>query len=107
MLHTLFTLDNHEPAPFLPESIKGISTRGVTLLLDVPRVAPGIEALERMLRIAATLAAGLGGRVVDDNRAALTEAGVGRIKEQVRSIHAAMAKQGVPAGGARALRLFA
>jgi hypothetical protein len=104
--HTLFTLDNHEPAPFLPESIKGISTRGITLLLDVPRVAHGGEALERMLQIAVSLAAGLGGHVVDDNRAALTAAGADRIKEQLRSIHAAMAQHGVPAGGARALRLF-
>jgi len=103
---TLFTLDNHEPAPFLPESIKGISTHGITLLLDVPRVAHGIEALELMLQIASSLAKALGGRVVDDNRAALSEAGTARIKEQLRSIHAAMAKRGVPAGGARALRLF-
>jgi FtsZ-interacting cell division protein ZipA len=103
---TLFTLDNHEPAPFLPESIKAISTRGVTLLLDVPRVARGVEALEQMLRIAGGLAAGLGGNVVDDNRATLTEAGAERIKGQLRSIHAAMAKQGVQPGGARALRLF-
>jgi len=104
--HTLFTLDNHEPAPFLPESIKGISTHGITLLLDVPRVAHGAEALELMLRIAAGLATGLGGRLVDDNRAELTEAGAARIKEQLRSIHAVMAQHGVPAGGARALRLF-
>jgi FtsZ-interacting cell division protein ZipA len=104
--HTLFTLDNHEPAPFLPESIKGISTRGITLLLDVPRVARGIESLELMLKIASGLASGLDGHVVDDNRAALTEAGAARIKEQLRSIHAAMAAHGVPAGGTRALRLF-
>jgi hypothetical protein len=104
--HILFTLDNHEPAPFLPESIKGISTHGVTLLLDVPRVAHGLDALEQMLGIAGGLAAGLGGRVVDDNRALLTEAGAERIEEQLRSIHAAMAQHGVPAGGARALRLF-
>ena len=103
---TLFTLDNHEPAPFLPESIKGISTHGITLLLDVPRVAQGMEALELMFQIASSLATALGGRVVDDNRAALSEAGTARIKEQLRSIHAAMAKRGVPAGGARALRLF-
>jgi FtsZ-interacting cell division protein ZipA len=104
--HTQFTLDNHEPAPFLPESIKGISTHGITLLLDVPRVARGIETLEQMLKIAAGLAAGLGGQVVDDNRAPLSETGAARIKEQLRSIHAAMAQQGVPAGGSRALRLF-
>jgi hypothetical protein len=103
---TLFTLDNHEPAPFIPESIKAISTHGITLLLDVPRVAHGVEALELMLQIASSLATALGGRVVDDNRAALSEAGAARIKEQLRSIHAAMAKRGVPAGGARALRLF-
>ena len=36
---TLFTLDNHEPMPFVPEQIKTLSTDGVTLLLDVPRVA--------------------------------------------------------------------
>jgi len=103
---TLFTLDNHEPAPFLPESIKGVSTHGITLLLDVPRVAHGIEALELMLQIAGSLATALGGRLVDDNRAALSEAGTARIKEQLRSIHAVMMKRGVPAGGARALRLF-
>ena len=38
---TLFTLDNHEPAPFLPEQIKHLTTSGITLLLDVPRVADG------------------------------------------------------------------
>ena len=103
---TLFTLDNHEPAPFLPEQIKTLSTRGITLLLDVPRVANGGESLERMLRIAAGFATAIGGCLVDDNRTELSEAGISRIKEQVRSIQAAMAARDVPAGSARALRLF-
>jgi hypothetical protein len=103
---TLFTLDNHEPAPFLPESIKGLSTGGVTLLLDVPRVARGAEALDRMLELARHLATALGGNLVDDNRAALSETGIARIKEQVRTIHAKMDLSGIPAGSARALRLF-
>jgi hypothetical protein len=103
---TLFTLDNHEPAPFLPESIKGLTTRGVTLLLDVPRVANGAGVLDRMLEVAGAVAHTLGGRLVDDNRAPLTEAGIARIKEQLRSIHAAMEQRGIPAGGARALQLF-
>ena len=103
---TLFTLDNHEPAPFLPEQIKSISTRGITLLLDVPRVANGGEVLERMLEIAAGFAVAIGGCLVDDNRTELSEAGISRIKEQVRSIQAAMAARDVPAGSARALRLF-
>jgi hypothetical protein len=103
---TLFTLDNHEPAPFLPEQVKNLTTRGVTLLLDVPRVADGARALARMLEVAASLATSLGGKLVDDNRIALTEAGVARIQAQVRSIQAAMAGRGIPAGSARALRLF-
>jgi hypothetical protein len=104
--HTLFTLDNHEPAPFLPESIKGLTTRGITLLLDVPRVANGIAVLDRMLEIARHLAATLGGTLVDDNRAPFSDAGIARVKEQVHSIHAAMEQREMPAGGSRASRLF-
>jgi len=103
---TLFTLDNHEPAPFLPERIQGLTTRGITLLLDVPRAAAGIDVLDRMIGIANGFTAALGGRLVDDNRAVLSESGIARIREQVRSIHAAMEAYGIPAGGARALRLF-
>ncbi|HUF79596.1 MAG TPA: cell division protein ZipA C-terminal FtsZ-binding domain-containing protein [Burkholderiales bacterium] len=103
---TLFTLDNHEPAPFLPESIQGISTRGLTLLLDVPRVGDGAEVLDLMLDVARHLAGELAGKLVDDNRAALSETGIARIKEQVRSIHAAMERHGIPAGSPKALRLF-
>jgi len=103
---TLFTLDNHEPAPFLPERIQGLTTHGVTLLLDVPRAAAGVEVLDRMVDIANSFATALGGRLVDDNRAALSEAGIARIREQVRSIHATMDAHGIPAGSSLALRLF-
>ena len=103
---TLFTLDNHEPAPFLPERIQGLTTHGITLLLDVPRAAAGIEVLDRMVGIANSFATALGGRLVDDNRAVLSETGITRIREQVRSIHATMDAHGIPAGSSRALRLF-
>src|SRR6185295_12267492 len=82
---TLFTLDNHEPAPFLPEQIKQLSTRGITLLLDVPRVADGHGALDVMLRTGAQLANGLGGMLVDDNRVALSEKSVAAIQQQLKS----------------------
>jgi len=103
---TLFTLDNHEPAPFLPERIQGLTTHGVTLLLDVPRAAAGIVVLDRMVGIANSFATALGGRLVDDNRAPLSETGITKIREQVRSIHATMEAHGIPAGSSRALRLF-
>jgi hypothetical protein len=103
---TLFTLDNHEPAPFLPERIKTLSTHGITLLLDVPRVGDGIRVFERMLELARSFAAALGGKLVDDNRVALSDAGIARIKEQLRSIHAAMETHGIAAGSEQARRLF-
>lgn len=104
--HTLFTLDNHEPAPFLPEQIKHLSTSGVTLLLDVPRVADGHIALELMLRTGALLADGLGGALVDDNRVALSDNSVRAIQQQLKTIHARMEARGMAPGSERALRLF-
>ena len=103
---TLFTLDNHEPAPFLPEQIKHLSTSGVTLLLDVPRVADGVAALEVMLSTAAQLAQALGGTLVDDNRVALTESAVRAIEQQLTSIQSKMEARGMAPGSERALRLF-
>ena len=103
---TLFTLDNHEPAPFLPERIRSLSTKGLTLLLDVPRATAGSDVLDRMVGIANEFAATLGGLLVDDNRAPLSDSGIARIRDQVRSIHATMEARGIPAGSPRALRLF-
>lgn len=103
---TLFTLDNHEPAPFLPEQINSLSTSGITLLLDVPRVADGPAVLDRMFDVGRNLAQALGGRLVDDNRVVLNEAGIARIRQQLGEICSRMEAFGISAGGARALRLF-
>ena len=103
---TLFTLDNHEPAPFLPEQVKHLSTSGITLLLDVPRVADGHAALERMLVLGAALARELSGTLVDDNRVPLSDNAVHAIQQQLQSIHAKMEARGMRPGSERALRLF-
>ena len=103
---TLFTLDNHEPLPFLPEQIKSVTTAGVTLLLDVPRVVDGRRAFDAMAEAARALATALGGSLVDDNRVALNATGIAKIREQLDTIAASMAQHGIPPGGERALRLF-
>jgi hypothetical protein len=102
----LFTLDNHEPAPFLPEQMKTIVTRGVTLLFDVPRVPDGLQVFDRVFEIGARLARGLEGTLVDDNRVALNAGGIAKIRQQVIGIYGRMDARGVTAGSARALRLF-
>jgi hypothetical protein len=103
---TLFTLDNHEPAPFIPEQVKSLSTSGITLLLDVPRVADGQTVLDRMVEIGMGFADALGGQLVDDNRAALTASGIAKIKRQLAALYAQMEESGIQAGSERALRLF-
>ncbi len=105
--HALFTMENHEPEPFTSDRLEAMQTSGLTLLLDVPRVVDAGAALDEMARVGGVLAGVLGGFVVDDNRVALQASGVERIKTQLREIHDAMAARDIPAGGARAQRLFA
>ncbi len=103
---TLLTLSNQEAAPFLPEDISSMTTRGVTLLLDVPRVAMAEPALQRMFELGRTLSVTLKGRLVDDNRATLTAASMDQIRQQLKDIHFAMNERGIAPGSVRALRLF-
>jgi FtsZ-interacting cell division protein ZipA len=104
--HTLLTLSNQEAAPFLPEDISAMTTRGVTLLLDVPRVATAERALQRMFELGKSLSVTLKGRLVDDNRATLTVASMDQIRQQLKDIHFAMSERGIAPGSVRALRLF-
>lgn len=103
---TLFTLVNHEPAPFLAEQIKQLTTSGITLLLDVPRVSDGHTAIELMVRTGALLADELGGTLVDDNGVTLNDKSVRAIDQQLTTLHAKLDARGIPAGSERALRLF-
>lgn len=102
----LYTLDNHEPMPFMPEQLKTLFTTGVTFLLDVPRVAHALDAFDAMLGTARGFAADLDGTLVDDNRAPLSESAIAKIRAQLESVLAKMEAAKLPAGGARALRLF-
>ena len=103
---TLLTLGNQEAAPFLPEDIGGMSTRGLTMLLDVPRVAAADAALQRMFELGRSLSVTLKGRLVDDNRATLTAASMDQIRQQLKDIHFAMNERGIAPGSVRARRLF-
>lgn len=104
---TLFTMENHGSEPFSEDRLAAMQTSGLTLLLDVPRVADGAAVLDRMAQVATEMAEALGGFVVDDNRVPLQDAGIARIKTQLQGICAAMAERQIPAGSPRAQRLFA
>ncbi|TAH48568.1 MAG: ZipA [Betaproteobacteria bacterium] len=105
--NTLFTLGNLEPGLFASGGMHGVLTKGLTLVIDVPRVANGPEAFDRMMRTAAGLAEGLSGAVVDDNRTPFGAEAAGMIRSQIAQFQERMASYGIPAGGDLARRLFA
>lgn len=102
----LFTLENHEPALFDADELAGLRTSGMTLLLDVPRVADSAQAFERMHEIAQQLATALNGTLADDNRVPLSAVAITRIRQQLQGIADKMRAAGIVAGTTRAQRLF-
>lgn len=81
-------------------------TSKLTLLLDVPCVAPDLEGFGVMAKCARSLASRLGGTVVDDGHHPISEQALAEIAEQVRAFCNAMAVAEIPAGSRRAKRLF-
>jgi FtsZ-interacting cell division protein ZipA len=82
------------------------STSRLTLLLDVPCVAPLRDGFGAMIACAKILAMRLGGTVVDDSSQPLTDAALGEIAQQVNAFYDDMQAAEIPAGSSRALRIF-
>ncbi len=103
---TQFTLDNQDPEPFFVETIRSMSTAGITFLLDVPRASGGIAAFDRMVDVAQQFARSLDGKLVDDNRQPLNDAGIEATRRALAGVFATMEARGIAPGGPLALRLF-
>jgi FtsZ-interacting cell division protein ZipA len=103
--HTLFTLANQGEEPF-PRDGRGLTTHGVTLLFDVPRVADGLAVFDRMTQLGFDLANRLEGRLVDDNGRGVSEESLHRDRSRLMAFYQRMDARGIPAGGERSLRLF-
>lgn len=82
------------------------NTTRLTLLLDVPCVAPDRDGFGAMVACARMLASRLDGVVVDDAGQPLSDAALAEIAGQVNSFYADMEASGIAAGSTRALRLF-
>lgn len=79
---------------------------GVTLTLDVPRTLEPQRAYESMARAGLQLAAAQGGRMVDDNGAALDERALAAIGAQLDAVRRMLLGHGIEPGSPLALRLF-
>ena len=102
----LYLLLNQEASGFSAEAMKTMSTRGMTFLLDVPRVAHGERVFSQMIEQARKFAEVLHGAMVDDNRRPLSEVSLEPIRRQIGQYQEAMSNHQIPAGSPQALRLF-
>ena len=102
----LFAIANMGSERFSPEAMRTLATHGITLTLDVPRVADGTLAFARMITTAQQLARGLGGILVDAQRAPLADAMTGLIRGKIAELQQRMKAAQILPGSARARRLF-
>lgn len=104
---TQFTLQNFETTRFSADSIRNVTTHGLTFVLDVPRVDHGERVFQQMVELAKRFAETLQGTLVDDNRQPLNDVQLDHIRREfIGKPQATMANYGLPAGSAQALRLF-
>jgi len=102
----LCTLQNYKQEPFTVESLRVLSTPGVVLVIDVPRVADPVRVFDQMRLTAKRLAQTLEAVLVDDNRRPLDEPSLAAIRTQVQATAAALREANIDPGSPRALRLF-
>lgn len=102
----LFTVANMGAERLEAESIKSLATHGLTLSLDVPRVANGVLAFDRMLATAQQITLSLGGVLVDAQRAPLSDVMIAAIRAKTAELQRRMSDGDIAPGSVRALRLF-
>jgi hypothetical protein len=96
---TLFTLSTNV-------TLGADTTSRLTLLLDVPCVAPARDGFGKMVACAKDLEQRLDGAIVDDFDQPLTDEALEEIAGQVREFYQEMDAADIAAGSTRALRLF-
>jgi hypothetical protein len=82
------------------------TTSRLTLLLDVPVVAPARDGFGSMVACARALVGRLDATIVDDSGQPLSDEALAEINGQVLEFYEEMAAADIPAGSTRALRLF-
>jgi len=102
-----FSLQNYETTPFSADTLRNLTTHGLTFVLDVPRVDHGERVFMQMTELARRFADTLHGALVDDNRQPLGDSQLEHIRREfIGKPQATMLSFGLPAGSPQARRLF-
>ena len=105
--YTLYSLSNVDSTPFQHHTFNHMRVKGLTLLLDVPRVEYPAQRFDEMLLLSRLLAHDLGATVVDDDRVVLSDTSLAQIREQILALEYRMLAADIQPGSPRARRLFA
>ncbi len=101
-----FALICRAATAFPAERVASMQLTELIFSLDVPRVASGAQAFERLLECARQCATALGGQIADVHRKPLAEATLAIIRSRIVELQQRMVERGIVPGGVRALRLF-
>ena len=95
-----------DPHAALSEDPQRASLRHVTLSLDVPQTAEGLEPFARWQQVATALAAAMDAVLLDDDGREITPAQFAAIEVDLRRLYKALESRDLAAGSASARRLF-
>jgi len=104
--NSLFSLTNRDNQPFQHHLLETMGSKGITLLLDLPRVENPAGQFDKLMHVAHGLAKKLQVNLVDDNLVSLNESGLALIRERIAEVETQMIAQGITPGSAQARRLF-
>lgn len=82
------------------------ATRGITLFMDIPRTQDPARVFNDMVNDAKELCKHLDGKLVDDNHRGMTQKGLKRIAQEIRTMAVEMERDGITPGREYALKLF-
>jgi hypothetical protein len=101
-----FALICRSATSFPAERVEAMDLVDLIYSIDVPRVAAGAQAFDRMIAFARQCAAALGGQLADAHRKPLPDATIATIRGRIDELQHRMAEKDIAAGSMRALRLF-
>lgn len=102
-----FAIQDIEGKPFVPETLRQSSYKGLTFLVDVPRIDQGERVFNQMVDLAQRFGESLNAVLVDDNGHPLGLKQLEQIRQEyVMKPQSEMHNHGIPAGSPTALRLF-
>ena len=103
---TEYRLRNSGSEALTIDSLRSLATNNVTLILDVPLVADGVAAFDRLVGTARQLERGLGGKLVDAQGAAVADELILGIRTKIGELQRLMTSAGIDPGGPLAAKLF-